>query len=217
MFSISSIVSEIQVRSGNSILSPFINVSFWSWLTAELWARPQGHMTTNLREGWMHILNSILLFVTNPCLVVDVGLLLFYFLDCTVLCIFRLVILISDQSAVWIENTMWADKLIDCAVRWHNQPKGTVSRSEAAPLMIERDGRFGLVSLFNGIWMLFNAKAINLEEQQGCYLTHSLEDKEIHTIPKGVQKWTTGARARLQRFCKGRGEGTQRSGNRNGD
>ena len=49
---------------------------------------------------------------------------------------------------------------------------------------------FGLVSLFNGIstlcW-LFNAKAILLvEEQYWYYLTHSWEDKGVHTFPKGI-------------------------------
>ena len=47
----------------------------------------------------------------------------------------------------------------------------------------------GLLSLFNGISTfvrLFNAKAIILEEQQWCYLTHSWEDKGIHTFSKGI-------------------------------
>ena len=46
---------------------------------------------------------------------------------------------------------------------------------------------FGLVSLFNGIstlFSLFNAKAILIEEQY--YLTHSWEDKGVHTFPKGI-------------------------------
>ena len=34
--------------------------------------------------------------------------------------------------------------------------------------------------------MLFNAKAILLEEQQWYYLTHSWEDKRVHTFPKGI-------------------------------
>ena len=34
--------------------------------------------------------------------------------------------------------------------------------------------------------MLFNAKAILLEEEQWYYLTHSWEDKEVHTFPKGI-------------------------------
>ena len=47
----------------------------------------------------------------------------------------------------------------------------------------------GLVpfSMFNGIstlFGLFNAKAILLEEQS--YLTHSWEDKGVHTFPKGI-------------------------------
>ena len=45
----------------------------------------------------------------------------------------------------------------------------------------------GLVSLFNGIsilFRLFNAKAILIEEQY--YLTHSWEDKGVHTFPKGI-------------------------------
>ena len=45
----------------------------------------------------------------------------------------------------------------------------------------------GLVSLFNSIstlFRLFNAKAILLEEQY--YLTHSREDKGVHTFPKGI-------------------------------
>ena len=47
--------------------------------------------------------------------------------------------------------------------------------------------KFGLVSLFNGIstlFRLFNAKAILLEEQY--YLTHSWEEKGVHTFPKGI-------------------------------
>ena len=46
---------------------------------------------------------------------------------------------------------------------------------------------FGLVSLFNGISTLcrsFNAKVILKEEQY--YLTHSWEDKGVHTFPKGI-------------------------------
>ena len=46
-----------------------------------------------------------------------------------------------------------------------------------------------LVSLFNGIstlFRLFNAKAILLEEQLWYYLTHSWEDKGVHTFPKGI-------------------------------
>ncbi len=34
--------------------------------------------------------------------------------------------------------------------------------------------------------MLFNAKAILLEEQFWYYLTHSLEDKGVHTFLKGI-------------------------------
>ena len=48
---------------------------------------------------------------------------------------------------------------------------------------------FGLVSLFNGIstlFRLFDAKAILLEEQYWYYLTHSWEDKGVHTFPKGI-------------------------------
>ena len=33
---------------------------------------------------------------------------------------------------------------------------------------------------------LFNAKAIHLEELQWCYLTHSWEDKRVHTFPKSI-------------------------------
>ena len=33
---------------------------------------------------------------------------------------------------------------------------------------------------------LFNAKAILLEEQYWYYLTHSWEDKGVHTFPKGI-------------------------------
>ena len=42
---------------------------------------------------------------------------------------------------------------------------------------------------FNGIstlFRLFNAKAILLEEQYWYYLTHSWEDKGVHTFPKGI-------------------------------
>ena len=47
---------------------------------------------------------------------------------------------------------------------------------------------FGLVSLFNGICRLYNAKSILLEEQQWYYLTNSWEDKGVHTCPKGICK-----------------------------
>ena len=33
---------------------------------------------------------------------------------------------------------------------------------------------------------LFNAKSILLEEQYWYYLTHSLEDKGVHTFPNGI-------------------------------
>ena len=33
---------------------------------------------------------------------------------------------------------------------------------------------------------LFNAKAIPLEERQWFYLTHSWENKGVHTFPKGI-------------------------------
>ena len=33
---------------------------------------------------------------------------------------------------------------------------------------------------------LFDPKAIFLEEQQWCYLTHSWEDKGVYTFPKGI-------------------------------
>ena len=48
---------------------------------------------------------------------------------------------------------------------------------------------FSLVSLFNGISTLFrffNAKSILLEEQWWYYLTHSWEDKGVHTFSKGI-------------------------------
>ena len=46
-----------------------------------------------------------------------------------------------------------------------------------------------MVSLFNDIstlFRLFNAKTILLEEQSWYYLTHSWEDKGVHTFPKGI-------------------------------
>ena len=49
--------------------------------------------------------------------------------------------------------------------------------------------RLGLVSLFNGIstlFRLFNAKTILLEGQSWYYLTHSWEDKGVHTFPNGI-------------------------------
>ena len=45
----------------------------------------------------------------------------------------------------------------------------------------------GLVWLFNGISTLFRLfNAILLEEQSWYYLTHSWEDKGVHTFPKGI-------------------------------
>ncbi len=47
---------------------------------------------------------------------------------------------------------------------------------------------FGLVLWHINHCRLFNAKAILLflEEQWWCYLTHSWEDKGVHTFPKGI-------------------------------
>ena len=36
------------------------------------------------------------------------------------------------------------------------------------------------------LFRLFNAKAILLEEQQWYYLTHSWQNKGVHTFPKGI-------------------------------
>ena len=52
---------------------------------------------------------------------------------------------------------------------------------------------------------LFNAKAILLEEQKWYDLTHSWEDKGVHTFPKGIlpeseRNSVTGVRTRVQRF-----------------
>ena len=41
------------------------------------------------------------------------------------------------------------------------------------------------VCLFNGI-KLFNDRSILLEKQLWCYLTHSWENKRVHTFPKGI-------------------------------
>ena len=62
---------------------------------------------------------------------------------------------------------------------------------------------FGLMA-YNIRW-LFNDKAILLEEQQLCYLTHSLEDKGVHTFSQGYlseseRNSTTRVRTRLLRF-----------------
>ncbi len=46
-----------------------------------------------------------------------------------------------------------------------------------------------LVSLFNGISTLFrlsNSEAILPEEQFWYYLTHSWDEKGVHTFPKGI-------------------------------
>ena len=54
-------------------------------------------------------------------------------------------------------------------------------------MLPESRGWFGLVSLFNGISTLFRLfNAILLEEQYWYYLTHSWEDKGVHTFPKGI-------------------------------
>ena len=46
-----------------------------------------------------------------------------------------------------------------------------------------------MASLFNGIstlFRLFNVKTILLQEQYWYYLTHSWEDKGVHTFPRGI-------------------------------
>ena len=46
---------------------------------------------------------------------------------------------------------------------------------------------FGLFAEWHiNLCRLFNAKAIFLEEQQWYHLTHSWEDKGVHTFPKGI-------------------------------
>ena len=53
--------------------------------------------------------------------------------------------------------------------------------------------------------MLFDGKAILLEEQYWYYLTHSWEDKGTHTFPQGYlpeseRNSATEVRTRVQRF-----------------
>ena len=50
--------------------------------------------------------------------------------------------------------------------------------------MFSYDGSF--VYWHINLCRLFNAKAIFLEEQYWYYLTHSWEDKGVHTFPKGI-------------------------------
>ena len=81
--------------------------------------------------------------------------------------------------------------------------------AELANIMIKlariayQDAWFGLVSLFNGIstlFRLFNAKPYLLEEQYWYYLTHSWEDKGVHTFPKGIcpkVNWSTNSRTTI--------------------
>ena len=45
---------------------------------------------------------------------------------------------------------------------------------------------FGLFNGISTLFGLFNVKAILLEEQLWYYLTHSWEDKGVHTFPKGI-------------------------------
>ena len=69
-------------------------------------------------------------------------------------------------------------------LRTRQQTRGRGCFSEGVLCL---EGEVGLVSLFNGIstlFRLFNAKAILLEEQY--YLTHSWEDKGVHTFPKDI-------------------------------
>ena len=44
----------------------------------------------------------------------------------------------------------------------------------------------GLVYWHVNLFRSFNVKAILLEEQYWYYLTHSWEDKGVHTFPKGI-------------------------------
>ena len=80
-------------------------------------------------------------------------------------------ILIEEQQWYYLTHS-WEDKGV------HTFPKCIFPKVN-----------IGLVSLFNGISTLnrlFNAKDILLEEQQWYYLTHSWEDKGVHTFPKGI-------------------------------
>ena len=52
--------------------------------------------------------------------------------------------------------------------------------------MIDKIGLVSFVYWHINLCRLFNAKAILLEEQQSYYLTHSWEDKGVHTFPKGI-------------------------------
>ena len=46
---------------------------------------------------------------------------------------------LSTWSAFWIKNTTWADKRVDHAIQWHNQPNGTVSGFKAEfPQCVEK-------------------------------------------------------------------------------
>ena len=86
----------------------------------------------------------------------------------------------SSLTRRW-PNRSWGPFGLESAIIWYP------IRHECQTAQPKGQGRFGLVSLFNGIssiFRLFNAIAILLKEQ--FYLTHSWEDKGVHTFPKGI-------------------------------
>ena len=76
----------------------------------------------------------------------------------------------------------WNLTILPNCIYTNQNPSSKTKRTKFSMVLIH-----GLVSLFNGIstlFRLFNAKAIILEEQY--YVTHSWEDKGVHTFPKGI-------------------------------
>ena len=59
-------------------------------------------------------------------------------------------------------------------------------QSSALPTELSCDSHWFLCLMAYQQCRLFNANAILLEEQLWYYLTHSWEDKRVHTFPKGI-------------------------------
>ena len=109
------------------------------WLTINLWAKSPGYMTTVHQKGeCTYHFKDTFFFQTKHCCLKTVSCSLLAF---DILFIYLIVgshssthwlsSPMSDWSDVWIENVTWADRHIDCAIRWHNQPSGTISGSKA--------------------------------------------------------------------------------------
>ena len=93
----------------------------------------------------------------------------------------------TKSNTIWITRKQkWKEKQLH---RYFKRQISEISHEKACTCLRKRNlkkKKEGSVSWHINLLRIFNTKVILPEEQQWYYLTHSLEDKGVHIVPKGI-------------------------------